>query len=69
MTKKHIDTKVAAAYLCERGFEILPTTLEHWRCTGRYRLPYTKIGRLVRYDVGDLDAFIEAHKVNPGAAA
>lgn len=37
-----------------------PTTLAIWRTTGRYSLPYVKIGRLVRYRVGDLKAFIES---------
>jgi len=29
-------------------------TLAVWRSSGRYRLPYTKSGRLVRYRVEDL---------------
>lgn len=28
---------------------IKPTTLEIWRCTGRYNLPFVKSGRLIRY--------------------
>ena len=35
------------------------TTLAIWRSTGRYALPYIKVGRLVRYKVGDIRAFIE----------
>ncbi len=27
--------------------------------------PYLKIGRSVRYRVEDLDAFLEAHRINP----
>ncbi|MBY0547053.1 MAG: helix-turn-helix domain-containing protein [Candidatus Obscuribacterales bacterium] len=43
----------AAAYLnCE------PQTLAVWACTGRYSLPYVRIGRSVRYRKSDLDAFI-----------
>jgi excisionase family DNA binding protein len=38
-------------------------TLNYWRCTGRYELPYTKIGRLVRYRPADVDAFIESRTV------
>jgi excisionase family DNA binding protein len=34
------------------------TTLQIWRCTKRYPLAYTKIGRLVRYKRSALDAFI-----------
>jgi excisionase family DNA binding protein len=34
-------------------------TLAIWRSTGRYNLPFVKLGRLVRYKKSDLDAFIE----------
>jgi len=39
-------------------------TLQLWRCTGRYNLPYIKAGRLVRYRQADIDEFIDrrAHK-------
>ncbi len=49
-----------------RAGEILgvcPKTLSVWRCTKRYPLPYTKIGRCVRYRVADLEAFISDHTV------
>ena len=38
-------------------------TLEVWRCTRRYPLPYVKVGRLVRYRRADLLAFIESRIV------
>jgi predicted DNA-binding transcriptional regulator AlpA len=31
--------------------------------------PYLKIGRSVRYRLEDLDAFLEAHRINPSQAA
>lgn len=34
-------------------------TLAVWRCSQRYDLPYVKSGRLGRYRVPDLEAFIE----------
>lgn len=34
------------------------TTLAVWRSTGRYNLPFVKVGRLVRYRVSDLAAFL-----------
>lgn len=57
-----LDTKKAGAYL-----DTPPKTLVTWRCTGRVKLPYVKIGGNVRYRLSDLDAFIEAnlHDVNP----
>lgn len=44
----------AASYLSTK-----PHTLEIWRCTGRYGLPYIRIGRNIRYRREDLDAFLE----------
>lgn len=38
---------------------IAPATLAVWRCTGRVNLPFVKIGRHVRYRVGDIRKFIE----------
>ena len=35
-------------------------TLNVWRATNRYKLPYVKAGRLVRYRVQDLHAFVES---------
>ena len=48
------DTRAAASYL-----GLAPATLEIWRSTGRYDLPYMKIGRCVRYRRSDLDTFLQ----------
>ncbi len=37
---------------------VKPTTLQIWRLTKRYPLPYIKVGRLVRYRQSALDAFL-----------
>jgi excisionase family DNA binding protein len=34
-------------------------TLASWRTTGRYELPYVKIGRLVRYRADALEEFLD----------
>jgi excisionase family DNA binding protein len=47
----------AASYL-----GVTVQTLAIWACTGRYSLPYIKIGRLVKYSKSDLDAFIEKRR-------
>ena len=39
-------------------------TLAHWACTKRYGLPIVKIGRLVKYKISDLEAFIERRTRN-----
>lgn len=45
----HVSAAQAASVLGVRE-----NTLAVWRSTGRYNLPYSKIGRLVRYRVSDL---------------
>lgn len=46
----------------EQAAEVLhvgAATLSVWRCVGRYRLPYIKMGHKVFYKAGDLREFIE----------
>ncbi|MGE5525215.1 MAG: helix-turn-helix domain-containing protein [Rhodospirillaceae bacterium] len=38
-------------------------TLQVWRSTRRYPLPFVKIGRAVRYRRSDLEAFIKSRTV------
>lgn len=42
-----------------------PGTLQVWRTTGRYPLPYVKIGGCVRYRREDLETFLRARTVDP----
>jgi hypothetical protein len=52
----------------DRAAQVLDTTIQtlaNWRATGRYALPYVKVGRLVRYRESDLAAFITANTVAP----
>lgn len=37
-----------------------PQTLAKWRCTGRYEIPVTKLGRQVLYRLTDVLDFIES---------
>ena len=37
-------------------------TLATWRATQRYDLPYIKTGRLVRYLLNDVQAFIDENR-------
>lgn len=48
-----MSTKEAAEFL---GVSV--QTLNVWRMTGRYNLPYVKVGRIVRYRESDLQAFV-----------
>lgn len=43
---------------------ISPDTLMVWRCTGRYNLPFVKVGGRVRYRQEDLEAFIQRRTRN-----
>ena len=42
---------------------ITTQTLSVWRCTGRYNLPFVKVGRLVRYKRADVEQWIESRTV------
>lgn len=48
-----VDQNYAAAYL-----DVKPETLSVWRCTGRYSIPFLKIGSRVRYRRSDLEAWL-----------
>lgn len=48
----------AAAYL-----GVSKGTLEVWACTKRYPLPYVKVGRLVKYRLSDLQAFVASRTI------
>lgn len=58
-----LNTDEAAEYL-----GVAPATLSIWRCTGRYVLPYLKIGRKVLYLRSDLDRFISSHRMGDEAS-
>jgi excisionase family DNA binding protein len=51
-----LTRKQAAEYL-----GVNEGTLAVWACTGRYHLRMVKIGRLVKYRLSDLVAFIETN--------
>jgi len=59
-TSKLLPPEEAAAML-----GVTPGTLTVWRRTGRYPLPFVKVGRLVRYKIEDVQAFIESRTVTP----
>jgi excisionase family DNA binding protein len=59
-----LDQKQAAERLT-----VSPGTLAVWRCTGRYNLPFVKVGRVVRYRSSDLDAWLNERAGCTRAAA
>ncbi len=46
---------------------IAAQTLAIWATTGRYNLPFIKVGRLARYRRRDLDKFLESRTVGMAA--
>ena len=56
-----LDEKQAAQVL-----DVEPGTLSVWRCTKRYKIPFIKVGRLVRYRRSDLEAWLESRTLNNG---
>jgi excisionase family DNA binding protein len=56
--KNLMTRKEAADYL-----GVKEQTLACWACAGRYRLPFVRIGRLVKYRQQDLDAFILENRI------
>jgi len=42
-------------------------TMEVWRCSKRYQIPYIKVGRLVRYRRSDLEQWLASRTVAPVA--
>ena len=59
-----LDEHAAATML-----DLSPGTLSVWRSTGRYSLPFLKIGRNVRYRRADLQMWLEARVRASGATA
>jgi excisionase family DNA binding protein len=59
-----LDEVQAAQHL-----SVSPGTLSVWRSTGRYQLPFLKVGRKVRYRLSDLDAWLESRTRESGATA
>ena len=57
-----LDEKAAAELL-----DIAPGTLSVWRSTGRYRIPFIKVGRRVRYRRADLEAWLASRTRTNGA--
>lgn len=42
-----------------------PSTLNTWRSTKRYDLPWIRSGRLIRYKEDDIARFIESRRQSP----
>lgn len=61
-TSDLLDEKAAAEILA-----VEPGTLSVWRSTGRYNIPFIKVGRNVRYSRKALEAWLESRTRTTGA--
>lgn len=52
-----LTRKEAASYL-----GVKEQTLACWACAKRYRLPFVRVGRLVKYRLEDLNQFISENR-------
>lgn len=59
-----LSTPEAADYIGAR-----PHSLEIWRASVRYRIPFVRVGRLVKYRRADLDAWLASRTVNADSEA
>lgn len=59
-----LDEGAAAEFL-----DVKPGTLSVWRSTGRYSIPFLKIGRNVRYSRAALQAWLKTRTRSNGATA
>ena len=50
-------------------FDVSPGTLSVWRSTGRYSIPFIKIGSKVRYRRQDLEAWLASRTHVNGATS
>lgn len=64
LLRELLDEREAAALL-----DTTAGTLSVWRSTGRYSLPFIKVGRKVRYRRADLLAWLESRTRHSGATA
>lgn len=63
-SKDLVDEREAAEII-----DVAPGTLSVWRSTGRYSVPFIKVGRKVRYSRTALNAWLDSRTRSNGATA
>jgi hypothetical protein len=61
--KTHPNDPLLSERQAAQFIGVKPTTLQVWRTTKRYGLAYIKVGRLVRYRMSALQAFLVSREV------
>lgn len=69
MKEKCLTVEEKTKYLTERGVAEVTgfalSTLRNWRATKK-GITYSKLGRAVRYEMNDVIAFMQSHRVEIG---
>ena len=58
--KRYLTAREAAEYI---GVSYI--TFGNWKRQGKYQIPYVQFDTVTRYDIKDLDAFMEGRKTTP----
>ncbi|MBB3170164.1 helix-turn-helix domain-containing protein [Simiduia aestuariiviva] len=66
---EHTSDRLLTPLAASQELHVSEGTLSVWRSTGRYLLPYVKIGRKVRYRQSDIQTFIQRRVHNFGGAS
>ncbi len=53
------DSATLSPHLVAEWLDVRPQTLNKWRHSMRYPLPYTKVGQRIRYRAGDVKSLLE----------
>jgi excisionase family DNA binding protein len=63
-----LDSNLLTRDQAAKYLGVKPQTLAAWLCRRRYPLPVVRVGRLVRYRLSDLEAFLDARTVGTESA-
>ena len=58
--KRYLTAREAAEYI-----GVAYVTFSNWKRQGKYQIPYVQFDTVTRYDINDLDAFMEGKKTTP----
>jgi excisionase family DNA binding protein len=47
-----------------RFLQVNAQTLASWACNGRYKIPFMRVGRAIRYRRSDLESWLASRTVN-----
>jgi excisionase family DNA binding protein len=57
------SSALLSRYQAAQYLGVTASALAAWACNKRYHLPFVKVGRLAKYRMEDLDAFITRNTV------